>query len=461
MTTVPEMGRTLQTVFGEKAKQIAKQTGLVKRASKLTGSLFLTILVCGFLENPTASYAYLVEFAYDLGLEITKQGLQDRLVQGEGLAFMRQMFSVVLESFKTKLGMELDLLKEFSAVYLHDSTTILLPKQLAQLYPSTNQGKARASEAGLKLQVTWDWLHNQMAKLSVHAGKASDLGHRLDLKGLSKGSLIIFDLGYFVLETFKQIKIQDMWWVSRLDLKCCVYLAGEASEFDLLNHLKKSKQEYIDLELEVGKKVHLPGRVIVVRLPQTAVEERLRKTKAQAKRCGYNLSDTKREWLQYNVYFTNLPVTKMSGSQVVLLYHIRWQIELVFKLSKSEMELDQILGRSEARVLAEIYAKLMGLMLFYYLTAPLRISEIRVGEEKRDNEISYVRTIQTYKRRALELGRGLSGQKELTEVLEELRELWERFGKRDTRRKRTTTFQQLAQEQPLVGTEEKKEAFSA
>jgi hypothetical protein len=151
----------------------------------------------------------------------------------------------------------------------------------------------------------------------------------------------------------------------------------------------------------------------------------------------------------------------MSSSQVALLYGTRWQIELVFKLSKSEIELDHILGRTEARVLVEIYAKLMGLTLFYYLTAPLRISEFRVGEEKRDNEISYVRTIQTYKRRAFELGQGLSGQKELTEVLEELRERWERFGKRDTRRKRSTTFQQLAQEQPLVSTEEKKEALLA
>jgi hypothetical protein len=461
MTTVTEMGRSLQTLFGEKAKQIAKQTGLVKRASKLTGSLFLTILVCGFLENPAASYAYLVEFAYDLGLKITKQGLQDRLVQGEGLAFMRQMFILVLESFKSKLGVDVALLNQFPAVYLHDSTSLLLPNKLAELYPSTNQGKARGSKAGLKLQVTWDWLHNQIAKLSVHTGKESDAGHKLDLEGLPKGSLIMFDLGYFVLETFKRIIDLEMSWISRLDLKCCVYLPQGLSEFDLLSHVRKSKETWTDLELEVGKKVRLPGRVIVVWLPKAVAEERLRKGNAAAKRHGYKMSDNKREWLEYNLYFTNLSSAEMSSSQVALLYGTRWQIELVFKLSKSEIELDHILGRTEARVLVEIYAKLMGLTLFYYLTAPLRISEFRVGEEKRDNEISYVRTIQTYKRRAFELGQGLSGQKELTEVLEELRERWERFGKRDTRRKRSTTFQQLAQEQPLVSTEEKKEALLA
>jgi putative transposase len=461
MTTVPEMGRTLQTVFGEKAKQIAQQTGLVKRASKLTGSLFLVVLVCGFLENPSASYAYLVEFAYDLGLEITRQGLQERIVQGEGLAFMKQMFSVVLESFKSKLGVDVALLNRFPAVYLHDSTCLLLPNKLAELYPSTNQGKARGSKAGLKLQVTWDWLHNQIAKLSVHAGKESDAGHKLDLEGLPKGSLIMFDLGYSGLEIFKRIIEHKMWWISRFDLKCCVYLPQGLSEFNLLSHVRKSKETWTDLELEVGKKVRLPSRVIVVRLPKAVAEERLRKGNATAKRCGYKMSAAKREWLEYNLYFTNLSAAEMSSSQVALLYGTRWQIELVFKLSKSEMELDHILGRSEARVLVEIYAKLIGLILFYYLTAPLRISEIRVGEEKRDNEISYVRTIQTYKRRALELGRGLLGQKELTEVLEELREVWERFGKRDTRRKRKSTFQQLGQEQPFAGCEEKKEELSA
>jgi len=461
MSSVADVGRTIQTLFGEKAQEVAKQTGLVKRVSKLTGSLFLVILVCGFIENPAASYSYLAEFAYDLGLEITRQGLQERIVQGEGLAFMRQMFSVVLESFRSKLGVDVNLLNQFPAVYLHDSTALLLPNKLAEIYPSTNQGKAKGSKAGLKLQVMWDWLHNQITKLTIHNGKESDAGYKLDLEGLPKGSLIMFDLGYFVLETFKRIIDHQMWWVSRLDLKCCVYLPNELSEFNLLSHLRKSKEVWTDLELEVGKKAHLLGRVIVVRLPKAVVEERLRKANASAKRRGYKISDTKRESLQYNLYFTNLSAAQMSSSQVALLYGIRWQIELVFKLSKSEMELDHILGRTEARVLVEIYAKLIGLILFYYLTAPLRINEIMVGEEKRDNEISYVRAIQTYKRRALELGQGLSGQKELSDVLQELRELWERFGKRDTRRKRTTTFQQLAQEQPLLGGEDKKEALSA
>jgi starvation-inducible outer membrane lipoprotein len=88
-----------------------------------------------------------------------------------------------------------------------------------------------------------------------------------------------------------------MSWISRLDLKCCVYLPQGLSEFDLLSHVRKSKETWTDLELEVGKKVRLPGRVIVVWLPKAVAEERLRKGNAAAKRHGYKMSDNKREWL--------------------------------------------------------------------------------------------------------------------------------------------------------------------
>jgi len=45
-----------------------------------------------------------------------------------------------------------------------------------------------------------------------------------------------------------------------------------------------------------------------------------------------------------------------------LLYTVRWQIELVFKLWKSQMQLNHIAGLRKERVQVELYAKLIGLM---------------------------------------------------------------------------------------------------
>ncbi len=48
----------------------------MQRESKLTGSKFMQTWVLGFLQHPKASLNILCQMAADLGVEITKQGMQ-------------------------------------------------------------------------------------------------------------------------------------------------------------------------------------------------------------------------------------------------------------------------------------------------------------------------------------------------------------------------------------------------
>jgi len=45
MTTVPQLAHTLQTLFTTTAEQLARQTGFVRRTSKLTGPIFAQTVV--------------------------------------------------------------------------------------------------------------------------------------------------------------------------------------------------------------------------------------------------------------------------------------------------------------------------------------------------------------------------------------------------------------------------------
>ncbi len=63
----------------------------------------------------------------------------------------------------------------------------------------------------------------------------------------------------------------------------------------------------------------------------------------------------------------------LSIEQVALLYRVRWQIELVFKLWKSYCRLDHIQGLRRERVLFELYTKMIGIILTQFLVAPLRL----------------------------------------------------------------------------------------
>jgi len=144
-----------------------------------------------------------------------------------------------------------------------------------------------------------------------------------------------------------------------------LYEPTTKKRFDLLAYLRQSSDDQVELNLLVGCKVKLPCRVLTVRLPPNVVEERRRKAKDNARRKGRTLSARKLAWLEWNVYITNVPATMLTLRQVALIYTLRWQIELLFRLWKSEAQLDRVAGHLRERVLCEIYAKLIGMVVFH------------------------------------------------------------------------------------------------
>ncbi len=65
--------------------------------------------------------------------------------------------------------------------------------------------------------------------------------------------------------------------------------------------------------------------------------------------------------------FTNLPVALMSLGEGRVLYRLRWQIELMFKLWKQEGKVDESRSHKEWHILTEMYAKLTAMLLHHWL----------------------------------------------------------------------------------------------
>jgi len=74
MTTVPQLARTLQTLFTTTADQLAWQTGFVRRASKLTGAVFAQTVVFTWLADPQATLEAMAQTAAGLGPPSPRKG---------------------------------------------------------------------------------------------------------------------------------------------------------------------------------------------------------------------------------------------------------------------------------------------------------------------------------------------------------------------------------------------------
>lgn len=123
------------------------------------------------------------------------------------------------------------------------------------------------------------------------------------------------------------------------------------------------------------------------------------------------------------------------------MYRLRWQVELLFKLWKSGAQLDRLAGRRSGRVLSEIYAKLIGLVFIQHLSVPVRVTL---------RELSLTKALRLTRRRALDLARALAAPGQLEPLLREIYRDWAQFGSKDRRRKRLSTYAQLARAAPAA-----------
>ena len=427
---ISEIRKTLQAFFGE-IESMAHETGFVQRLSKLTGLKFVEIWVMGFLEKPSASLNYLVQVAADMEIHITKQGLQDRLSRGS-IKLMAAVLAGCSRCLRNKVPMDLQLLKPFQGLQIVDSSGFGLPDNLQNEFPGTGGDGPKSS---MKLQTIWDFLHGNLLEIVVQTGTQSDQAFREHLKYSLPGWLCLSDLGYFTLEAIETMIAQQAYFISRWLNGCGLVEPATQTKFDLLSYLQSTTHDKLELNLWMGFQNKLPCRLLAVRLPPQAVASKRRKANASARRKGRTLSATSLAWLEWNVFVTNVPETWLSLEQVTLIYRLRWQIELLFKLWKSECQIDQIAGSTQNRVLCEIYAKVIGAVLFQYISAPLRSPE---------QELSPVKALQTFRRFAIPLAQALQDAGRLDILLSTIFAVWQRCGLMENRPTRLSTCQQIA-----------------
>jgi len=122
-----------------------------------------------------------------------------------------------------------------------------------------------------------------------------------------------------------------------------------------------------DGPIRLGATELLPGRLVAERVPLAVATERRRRLHADAKRRGQMVSQARLAVADWTVYATNLPPDRASGEEVLILARARWQAGLVFKRWKSLGGLALLRSRNPYRVLAEVFAKLLGALLTHWV----------------------------------------------------------------------------------------------
>jgi hypothetical protein len=347
-----------------------RESGFVERRSKLTAGVFVKTLVLGLLEKGDASLNELVGVGKRLGVEISASGLAQRMNEGGAELLKRLLVEHIQRRDEHSVG-NIGVLSQFSAVNIVDSTQISLPESCQAAFAGSG---GSASKAGAKIQVSYEYRSGTFNALEVGSGRVSDQASLLPERFACANSLTLVDLGYFKQATLVAIDQADAYFLTRLHTQVNLYWhATDTTKADVIGFLNQQLHTSGELTLYLGADARLPVRLVFRKRPPELVARERRRALRNAQKKNRICSPAHLAWLAWQVCITNLPPHRYTPDQIFLLYALRWQIELLFKLWKSYARLATVRVQRPERFLCLLYAHLLGLLLFHALIAPYRV----------------------------------------------------------------------------------------
>lgn len=250
---------------------------------------------------------------------------------------------------------------------IKDSVCFQVDESLLADYPGSG---GSGSKASVRIQFEYDLLGGKINDLSLNAFNdqdATDAIATVDL--LQAGDLIIRDLAYVGLQALQGIIQKVAFYLCRLSPTVKVYeRKGDRyveMEFkQVRGYMEKRGLAMMEKEVYLGAKAKLKTRLVIHRLPAEEVEKRLRKAKQNNKKKGRN--GLTKEYIaraHLNLFITNVAAQIVPTRNVWLLYRLRWQIELTFKIWKSICDIEKVKKVKKDRLECYIYSKLILIVL--------------------------------------------------------------------------------------------------
>jgi DDE family transposase len=129
-------------------------------------------------------------------------------------------------------------------------------------------------------------------------------------------------------------------------------------------HAQEADQEYA---IQLGAGQQITCRLFARHATEAQVKRRHAKQDEYARKHGTQVTQRQREWACWTLVISTVPAHLLTLSEAFVLLRVRWQIELLWKLWKMQGQVDDWQTTNEERILCEVYAKLLGVLLQHWL----------------------------------------------------------------------------------------------
>lgn len=346
---------------------MAREAGFCIRKSKFDGFQFLFSLMFAYHRGKHFSLLDMATFLYrDFRLKITKQSLHLRFNES-AVRFLKNCLDMLMSQKIRYKGDANALKSKFNRIRIKDSTKFALPDSFSGKYKGYG-GALHNSSSMISIQYEYDFLTGQSLDLRLTDGVLND---QSDSSGfthdIQEGDLFLRDLGYCTLKFMSMVDAAKAFFVNRMGPKTNFYAdKGSKDPVDVREYLSKLKKHglgYMEVEVFLGKNERLPVRAVVSLTDEETYRKRLRKTEKQARSTGSVVSEAFKTRARLNIMVTNVPCEKLDAQHIRKVYSIRWQIELLFKVWKSQATIHEFNTSNIHRFECQLYGKLIWIVL--------------------------------------------------------------------------------------------------
>ena len=398
---------TLKIVLEERANVVARQTGCVQHQVKFSGADLLQTLVFGWMQHPDISLEGLASMAQVRAVTVTDTAVHKRFTP-QGAAFLHAMLeelaSVVVMADE---DVPVKLVRRFRAVIFEDSSTIALPDVLAELWRGCGGNQAHTASA-VKLHTRWDLKRGRLWGPALTDGRTSDQHSPLAQEAVPPRSLYCSDLGYFNLERLAGRHSAKVYSLTRLRAGTALF-TPQGQRLRLKAVLPPKVGQMKELHVGVGARQRIPMRLLMLRVPKAIGDKRRADLLADAQRRQQTVTEETLRLADWTILITDVPARQLSFEEALVLLRERWQMELLYKLWKQHAKVDEWRTANPWRMLCELYAKLIGVLLQHWLM-------VRLAWQ--DAQRSLVKLAQVLRDTAWTIMEALAGQRSMSSALQ-------------------------------------------
>lgn len=187
------------------------------------------------------------------------------------------------------------------------------------------------------------------------------------LEHIRKDDLHIRDLGYVSHAYLRKIVKEEAFFINRLHPLWNPVLRDTGKAIDwvsLYEKMKQTRSVHFETMITIGKGHYAFNcRLIAATVSEEVWAERIRKAQTRAKSVGYELTDEYKHRCRFSLFITNATQEMLRAADIIQLYRLRWQIELVFKTWKSLLNIHQVKVVKKERLECQLIAKFIWILL--------------------------------------------------------------------------------------------------